>query len=141
MYYIYRLIGLPKIGVTDNVKRRMIRHKKRYKDQYNGYEILEEHTCIDTVDRREKELQAEYGYPVDQSTYSRTISLRNVGKNASVVKTRALTMQQAREIRSIYTPSESGATLKGGISQLAREYGVTRALIRGIVTNKTYKDE
>ena len=141
MYYIYHLIGLPKIGVTDNIERRMLKHQKRYKDQFNGYEILEEHTCVDTVDRREVELQKEYGYPTDKSTYSRTCSMKDVGAMASVARTRTLTMEQAREIRSKFIPMQSGATQKGGISALAREYNVSRALIRSIVNNTSYMNE
>jgi hypothetical protein len=33
--------------------------------RYPQYEVLEEHTCIYEVSRREIELQEEYGYGVD----------------------------------------------------------------------------
>jgi predicted GIY-YIG superfamily endonuclease len=52
MYYIYHIEERRKIGVSVDVERRMTEH------EWNGdYEILEEHTCIKEVSRRERELQ------------------------------------------------------------------------------------
>lgn len=67
-YYIYHIKGV-KIGVSYNLKQRII---------WQGYslddiEILEEHTDIYEVSRREIELQKEYGYKVDTMPYWRTI--------------------------------------------------------------------
>lgn len=54
-YYIYHIPGV-KIGCTVEPERRVKRNQ-----QYDYYEILEEHTCIDTASKRELELQKEYG--------------------------------------------------------------------------------
>jgi len=74
MYYIYRIplfvhpdgtIG--KIGVSENPKTRVKAQK------YVDYDILEEHTCIYEVSKREQELQREWGYPVDKKPYWKTV--------------------------------------------------------------------
>ena len=68
-YYIYHITGV-KIGCTSQIEKRM-------SDQgFTEWEILEEHTCIDTVSIREIELQKEYGYPVDKSLYSVSVANR-----------------------------------------------------------------
>ena len=65
MYFIYHIKGI-KIGVSTNPK-------KRVENQgYTEYEILEEHTCIDTVSTRELELQKQYGYRVDTTPYKQS---------------------------------------------------------------------
>jgi hypothetical protein len=50
---------------------------------YTDYEILEEHECIYKASDRERELQKEYGYPVDSVPYF--ISRRNWGSKAGKV--------------------------------------------------------
>ena len=66
-YYIYHVPG-EKIGVTVNPKERI-----KYAQGYNDYEILEEHTCIDTVSQREIELQIEYfGIRDSSQTYKQS---------------------------------------------------------------------
>ena len=62
-YYIYHIAGI-KIGVTNNIERRMS------EQGFTDWDILEEHTDINLVSIREKELQKEYGYPVDIDLYS-----------------------------------------------------------------------
>ena len=62
MYSIYHIPNV-KIGCSTNP------HSRVKKQGYSDFEILEEHTCIDTVSKRELELQKEYGYKVDKSTY------------------------------------------------------------------------
>ena len=69
MYYIYHIKGI-KIGVSTNPKQRVERQG------YTEYEILEEHTCIDTVSNRELELQKQYGYKVDNVSYKSTYNQR-----------------------------------------------------------------
>ena len=54
-YYIYHIPGV-KIGVTQNIKNRVVRIQK-----CSNYEILEEHTCVYEVSKREIELQKQYG--------------------------------------------------------------------------------
>tara|TARA_R110000772_G_C13029996_1_gene411597 strand:- start:31 stop:576 length:546 start_codon:yes stop_codon:yes gene_type:complete len=68
MYYIYHIPNV-KIGCSTNPHSRV-------KDQgYSDYDILEEHTCIDTVSKRELELQKEYGYKVDSKLYSDVVKM------------------------------------------------------------------
>jgi hypothetical protein len=62
IYYIYHIPGV-KIGCSKDPKWRVRRQG------YTDYEILEEHTDIYKVSRREKVLQAEYGYRVDDNEY------------------------------------------------------------------------
>ena len=61
-YYIYHIPNI-KIGVSKTPKYRVTAQG------YSDYEILEEHTCINTVSKREIELQKQYGYKVDKLTY------------------------------------------------------------------------
>ena len=62
-YYIYHIPAV-KIGVTKNVKRRVIKNQG-----FSEYEILEEHTDIYKVSDREQQLQKQYGYKVDKIPY------------------------------------------------------------------------
>jgi hypothetical protein len=111
--------------------------------EWNGdYEILEEHTDIDEVSRRERELQRQYGYPVDHNLYSNTaaLALKKGGRahkgrkndwNIEFNKSkRKLTTDNVRYIRS------SNKTQK----ELCAELGVTKNVIHQIRTHKTYKD-
>jgi hypothetical protein len=67
-YYIYHIKG-KKIGCT-------IQPKRRTKTQgFDNYEILEEHTDIYIASDRERELQKEWGYPVDLKPYWKTIKM------------------------------------------------------------------
>lgn len=62
MFYIYHIPGV-KIGCSTQPKKRV------EKQGYSSYEILEEHSCIDSASKRELELQKEYGYKLDTSPY------------------------------------------------------------------------
>ena len=62
MYYIYHIPNV-KIGVSEEPDNRV------KKQGYTDYEILEKHSCIYKVSKREQELQKEYGYPIDTSPY------------------------------------------------------------------------
>ncbi len=66
MYYIYHIPGI-KIGCTKNPNNRLKQQKAV------DYEILETHTDIDIASEREIQLQKEYGYLVDTSTYKQSI--------------------------------------------------------------------
>ena len=68
-YYIYHIPKV-KIGCTTNPKRRI------EEQGYSKFEILEEHTCIDTASIREQELQKEYGYKVDIAPYKHSYNQR-----------------------------------------------------------------
>ena len=62
MYYIYHIKGV-KIGCSTQPT-------KRVKQQnYNNFEIIEEHTDIYLASDRERELQKEYGYRIDECPY------------------------------------------------------------------------
>ena len=62
IYYIYHIPNI-KIGCSKAPKYRVSRQG------YTDYEILEQHTDIYVASRREKELQAKYGYSVDTNEY------------------------------------------------------------------------
>jgi hypothetical protein len=62
MYYLYHIKGV-KIGCSTQPKRRVERQG------YTEYDILETHTDIDVASVREKKLQKEYGYRVDNVDY------------------------------------------------------------------------
>jgi hypothetical protein len=66
MYYIYHIDGI-KIGCSTEPKRRVM------SQGYSDYEILETHTDIYEASKREMELQLQYGYTIDKSTYFSTI--------------------------------------------------------------------
>tara|TARA_R100000951_G_C2537284_1_gene148229 strand:- start:79 stop:567 length:489 start_codon:yes stop_codon:yes gene_type:complete len=73
MYYIYHIPNV-KIGCTKNPKRRL------QQQGYSSFEILETHDCIDSASVREQELQKEYGYKVDTSTYKESVQNIPIGK-------------------------------------------------------------
>ena len=62
MYYIYHIKG-KKIGVSEEPDNRTKRQG------FTKYKILETHTCIYEVSKREQELQKQYGYKVDNVPY------------------------------------------------------------------------
>lgn len=81
MFYIYHIPdfvqpdgSIGKIGVSEQPKYRVA------KQGYSKHNILEEHTCIYEVSRREQELQRQYGYPVDDTPYH--ISRKHWGRAA-----------------------------------------------------------
>jgi hypothetical protein len=67
-HYIYEIFGR-KIGATNDVERRM----KEQKVKEGEYRIIEEHTNAKTCSIREIELQKEFGYPVDNIQYWKTL--------------------------------------------------------------------
>jgi hypothetical protein len=76
MYSIYHIPGI-KIGCSKRVEQRVM------EQGYSKYDLLEVHSDIDTASLREKELQKEYGYRIDNVEYNKTnyVQLgKNVGK-------------------------------------------------------------
>ena len=65
MYQIYEISGV-KIGCTREDQFKTRQHRQKDKGQMI---ILEEHTCIYEASKRERELQAEKGYPIDSKPY------------------------------------------------------------------------
>ena len=75
-HFIYHIFG-KKVGVTSNVVRRM----KEQGIKEGEYEVLEEHTNAKTASDRERELQEQHGYRVDNIPYWKTI--RNQKKSTT----------------------------------------------------------
>ena len=67
-HYIYEIFGR-KIGATNDVERRM----KEQKVKEGEYRIIEEHSNAKICSLRERELQKEFGYPVDRIEYWKTL--------------------------------------------------------------------
>lgn len=80
MYYIYHIPGV-KIGCSTEPAKRVA------KQGFTDYTILEEHSCIYEVSKREHELQREWGYPVDISPYYN--SRQQWGANAGSYESRS----------------------------------------------------
>lgn len=73
MFYIYHIQGI-KIGCSKNPKRRV-------KQQgYIEYEILEQYEDINIASERERELQKQYGYKIDTTTYNKSIQGYSIEK-------------------------------------------------------------
>jgi hypothetical protein len=149
MYYIYHIPGI-KIGCSEEPAIRVA------KQGYTSYTILEEHTDIYVASRREHELQKEYGYPVDDSPYwnsrqrwganagkiggrkavesGQLYSICALGGSSAGKKKRALTFDQAEEIRQLF--------LSGNYTRkdLASMYSVTYVIIKTIINNSRYKE-
>jgi hypothetical protein len=66
-YFIYHIPGV-KIGVTQNPEYRITKRQG-----FTEYEILEEHTNVKVVSERERELQKQYGYKIDNILYWKTL--------------------------------------------------------------------
>lgn len=64
VFTIYHIPGI-KVGVTKRDPSLRVREQG-----YNEFEILETHTDVDLVGQRERELQEEYGYKIDNLSYT-----------------------------------------------------------------------
>ena len=143
MYKIYHIVGV-KIGCSDDVDFRV-------KSQgYNDYTILEKHNDINIASKRERELQKEYGYPVDKIPYYLTVSYcsragKIGGKNGRGVKcparsikgeakaTSKLTNENVLKIREL---TNTGNYLQ---KEIAKMFNVDRQTIRRITQGKLWK--
>ena len=152
MYYIYHIEGI-KIGCSKNPNRRV-------KEQgYNQYTILEEHDNINAASIRERELQKEYGYRIDDCDYNNIVNAQKIGSKIGNTKKyrkiaaksqkqtikekglnigernpRAkLTKDKVNNIRELWN-----SPIKYSKAKLARMFGVSESLIRCIVTNKCW---
>jgi hypothetical protein len=85
-YYIYHIptyvhkdgkIG--KIGATDDIKGRIAENQRTSQQPFDFWEVLEEHTDIMEVSRREIELQKQYGYKVDKCPYFKSNEMGKSG--------------------------------------------------------------
>lgn len=74
MYYIYHISGV-KIGCTTQPNQRV-------KEQnYNNFEIIEQHTDIYLASDREQQLQNQYGYKVDDCPYWKSYQQNKIRRN------------------------------------------------------------
>ena len=80
-YYLYHVPGV-KIGVTVNIKRRVIEQQGYNESQF---EILEESDNIDYISKREIELQTAYGYAVETILYSNLMIKLKKEKNMGIL--------------------------------------------------------
>ncbi len=79
MYYIYEIKGV-KIGCTKNFEFR-----QRVQRDKGEMVVLESHINIEDATRRERELQVEKGYPVDDKDYITMNKIGAIGR-ANVTK-------------------------------------------------------
>ena len=143
MYKIYHIPGV-KIGCSDNVEFRV-------KSQgYNDYTILEEHNDINIASKRERELQKQYGYPLDKIPYYLTVSYcsragKIGGKNGKGVKSpgRALKGEKnpkakltAEDVLKIIELTNTGNYLQ---KEICKMFNVDRQAIRRIIQGKAWK--
>jgi hypothetical protein len=105
MYYIYHIPSV-KIGVSKTPEKRVT------EQGYSDFEILEMHTDIYEVSKREKELQKEYGYRIDGPHYWQAIERRlENSKSRSAAKVAAARINVAKAtIASV----ASGSPAKAG---------------------------
>ena len=143
MYTIYHIEGI-KIGCSDNPKKRI------EKQGYTEYTILEQHIDIYIASKRERELQKEYGYPLDKIPYYLTVSYcsragKIGGKKNIGVKSpsRALKGEKnpkakltAENVIKIIELTNTGNYLQ---KEIAKMFNVERQTIRRIIQNKNWK--
>jgi hypothetical protein len=111
-YYIYHIKGV-KIGVSEEPNNRT------KKQGFDNYEIIETHTCIYEVSKREQELQKQYGYPVDKIPYY--ISRKNWGSKAGKVGGRKAV--ESGQIYEMIANRDKNYLIETG-NRLGKTYGV-----------------
>ena len=122
MYYIYHIPGI-KIGCTT-------RPKHRVKQQgYSDYEILESYECIDTASKREIELQKEYGYPVDISTYKQSVE-KNPHKQHIAGRASATKQWRENRDRELLKCKKAGEVTKRKYSKTILQYDLDGNFIK-----------
>lgn len=146
MYYIYEISdfvqpdgSIGKIGVSEEPKVRVA------KQGYSKHNILEEHTCIYEVSRREQELQRQYGYPVDAVPYH--ISRSHWGSKAGKIGGNTFS-QKRNDVMSKIGKLNKGKTLseehKQKLSKASKGRTHTEKSKRKIAVGnigKVYSDE
>jgi len=113
-YYIYHIQGV-KIGCSTQPKRRV------EAQGYTDFEILEQHTDIDVADRREKELQKQYGYKVDCNSYK--IAVANRPKFTNEDRSKGGTTQGRRNVESGLLKANSLKNKENGITKIWSQAG------------------
>jgi hypothetical protein len=118
MYYIYHIAGV-KIGCSKNPKQRV------KKQGFTEYTILEQHEDINVVSIREIELQKEYGYTIDNTLYSQTVSSPTIegtqkgGQNGALKKWQLENPELYEEIqkKAQYLGGKARGSIQGNINK------------------------
>ena len=157
IYYGTKPNGEDKIGCDKNYPSRPL------EQNLTNYFILEEHEDIMVASKREQELQKEHGLRVDLCPYyisCRNSGFRGIhttehqkkahaaliaknpnhqseaGKKGGLImreKFGSLTMDDAREIRSLFSKGDT-------YNELANKYNVSYHIIYRIIKNERYKE-
>jgi hypothetical protein len=109
MYYIYHIKGV-KIGCSKNPQNRTRQQGA------TEYEILETHCDIDVASEREIQLQKQYGYKVDTTTYynsTKQFKIENVVKAGKVSATKSWKENRDRELEKCSKAGKANAELNG----------------------------
>ena len=143
--YVYTKCGsVGKIGVTQQLRRRINDNKIKSVEGFTKWEILEKHTDVYAVSDREIELQKEYGYPVDKIPYWKTIRLASAKFNKSGFRS-LTTLQYDKDgnfIKEWESAKEAGNTIGIYPSSITRTCNNERNTAGGFVwkyKNKTIK--
>ena len=136
MYYIYHIPGV-KIGCSKEPE-------KRIADQgYTDYEILEQHDDPQIAGDRERELQKEYGYPVDHSHYAASLANRSaMGKAAGrKAKESGQFIEFARAGGEAYGPIQGRKNVESGhLASITPKSGSLEAKRRNELRQKLMKE-
>ena len=110
MYYIYHIKGV-KIGCSKNPQNRTRQQGA------TEYEILETHSDIHIASEREIELQKQYGYKVDKTTYYNSVKefkIENVVKAGTASATKSWKENRERELEKC----SKGGKIGGSFSHI-----------------------
>ena len=103
MHYVYHIPERLKIGVTDNLERRMEQHK------WTGpYQVMEQHLDGWHAGDREWELQDQHGYPRDKFHYMVSVmNASSAGKIGGTISKPTLTFEQrsAHNLANVNKPT------------------------------------
>jgi hypothetical protein len=122
MYYIYHIKGV-KIGCSTEPERRV------NKQGYTEFEILEQHTDIHIADKREKELQIQYGYKVDTATYKQSREWASKGSSNGGIMVHKKHPNMAKELGS-KNGKENGLKSRYKLQKPVIQYDLNGNLIK-----------
>ena len=128
-YFIYHIPGV-KIGVSNNPDART-------KIQgFSEYEILEEHTNAKEVSKRERILQAQYGYSVDKIEYWKTLRWQ---KKATTKKARKKAIANTDYKAKVANTDYKARTAKIDFSEYKMAQCHTPEVVAKRIANTDYK--
>lgn len=146
-YYIYHIPefvypcgSIGKIGVTQQLRRRINDNKIKSIEGFDKWELLEEHTDVYEVSDREIELQKQYGYKVDKVLYWKTLITQSKLDKGGVRS--LITLQYDKDgnfIKEWKSAKEAGKTIGIYPSSITRTCNNERNTAGGFVWK--YKDE